>query len=75
MIFPLENVPLALEDGAVKVTVMPLIGVPFCVTTADNGIGNGVLISTLCNEPFFAFTANTGAASFVTVKPLTVETP
>jgi len=54
-----ENVPLALEDGAVNVTVTPLVGVPFCVTTADSGVGNFVPTSTLCNDPFVAFTANT----------------
>jgi len=70
------NVPLALEDGgAVNVTVTPLIGLPFCVTTADRGVGNGVPTRTLCNDPFVAFTATTGAGSFVTLKPLDAETP
>jgi len=59
MIFPLENVPLALEDGAVKVTEAPLIGVPFWVTTADSSVGKVVPTNTLCNDPFVAFTANT----------------
>ena len=70
-----ENVPLAPDAGAVNVTVTPLNGVPFCVTTADRGVENALPTSTACGDPFVGFTAKTRAGSFVTLKPLTVGTP
>jgi hypothetical protein len=50
----LPNVPLAPEDGAVKVTVTPLAGDPPEVTVATSGAANAVLTAALCGAPLVA---------------------
>jgi hypothetical protein len=48
------NRPLAPVDGAVKVTETPIVGVPFVVTVATNGLVNAALTIALCPPPLVA---------------------
>lgn len=48
------NVPLAPEEGAVKVTVTPLAGDPLDVTVACNAVAKGWPIAALCELPAVA---------------------
>jgi len=61
---PPEKVPLAPEEGAVKVTATPLVGVPPVVTTATSGAPNGVLTVALCPEPLLTATETTGGVLY-----------
>lgn len=52
--FPPAKVPLAPEDGAVKVTVTPLVADPPVVTVATKGAANAVLTVAVCGDPLVA---------------------
>jgi hypothetical protein len=70
------NRPLALVDGAVKVTETPLAGDPLEVTVATNGFVNAVLTVALCPPPLVAAMAMVGAlAVFVKAKLAGVVAP
>ena len=51
------NVPLGPLPGAVKVTVIPLIGLPDSVTVACSCVGKAVLGAVLCGVPAVALIA------------------
>ena len=51
------NVPLAPLPGAVKVTVIPLIGLPDSVTVACSWVPKAVLGAVLCGVPAVALIA------------------
>ena len=57
---PFPKVPLAPLAGAVKVTAIPLAGVPLFVTVATSGAVNGVVTPELCGDPLVAAMAMTG---------------
>ena len=74
---PLKAAP-APDDGAVKVTVAPLTGVPALLTVACSAVPNAVLMIALCGVP--ALAAMTGpepeedsAAPFSVTLPLPEE--
>jgi hypothetical protein len=66
---PFANVPLAPVAGAVKVTVTPLVGVPFVVTVATNGAANAVLTVALCVAPPVAEIDSTGGGVILLPEP------
>jgi len=51
---PPAKVPLAPEEGAVNVTVTPLVGMPPVVTVATRGRANAVFTFALCGVPLVA---------------------
>jgi tetrahydromethanopterin S-methyltransferase subunit E len=59
-----ENVPLGPVEGAVNVTVMPLLGVPFVVTAATSADPNAALIAWLWGVPLDAVIATNGVSMF-----------
>jgi hypothetical protein len=75
VLLPPAKVPLAPEDGAVKVTTTPLVGNPPVVTVATRGAANAVLISALCGVPLVAAIVSTTAPVFVRLKLTGVGTP
>lgn len=62
------NVPLAPDDGAVKVTVTPLNGDPFEVTVAESAL-NGLPTVALAVYPLFAAMAMTGCGTMFELEP------
>jgi hypothetical protein len=60
VVVPLAKVPLAPDDGAVKVTVTPLVPEPPVVTVACNAVANAVLMVALCGVPAVAAIDSTG---------------
>jgi hypothetical protein len=48
------NEPLAPEDGAVKVTITPAVGVPFVETVAVRGTANAAPAAALWPDPLVA---------------------
>jgi hypothetical protein len=75
VLLPPVNVPLAPDDGAVKVTITPLVGDPPVVTVATRGAAKAVLTTALCGVPLVAVMVSTAAAVFVRLKLAAVETP
>jgi len=57
---PPVNVPLAPDDGAINVTVAPLVGVPPVVTVATNGAANATPTAALCPDPLVTAMDTTG---------------
>jgi hypothetical protein len=55
------NVPLAPDDGAVKVTCTPVIGLPPDVTATTNGAANTLPAVALCPFPPVAIVVTAGA--------------
>jgi hypothetical protein len=52
-------VPLAPLDGAVNITAIPLIGLPFASDTfACKGVANAVFVTVVCGVPVVALTAD-----------------
>ena len=51
---PPVKVPLAPDEGAVNVTVTPLVGIPPVVTVATRGRANAVFTFALCGVPLVA---------------------
>jgi hypothetical protein len=72
---PPVNVPLAPDDGAVKVTTTPLVGDPPVVTVATRGAAKAVLTTALCGVPLVAAMVSTAAAVFVRLKLAEVRIP
>jgi hypothetical protein len=58
--FSFANVPLAPEDGAVKVTCTPLVGIPPVVTVTTSGAENALPVFALCPVPLVAAVATIG---------------
>jgi hypothetical protein len=56
---PSAKVP-SVAAGAVKVTVTPLVGVPFVVTVATRGFIKGAPTAALCPPPLVAVMVTTG---------------
>jgi hypothetical protein len=71
---PLENVPLAPDVGAVKVTKAPLTGDPPMVTVATSGAANGVFTCALCGVPLVAAMVSTGEWKFELLQPVKNDT-
>jgi hypothetical protein len=70
------NVPLAPVDGAVKVTVAPLIRFwPLSTTVTTSGAGNMALMGALCGVPLVAVIATGAPAVLVRLKLASVGTP
>ena len=72
---PFVKVPLAPEDGAVKVTITPLVGVPPVITVATSGAANAVPTGALCGVPLVAAMVALGAAALVRLKLAGVAAP
>lgn len=64
------NVPLAPEEGAVNVTVTPLIGDPLDVTVACNAVANGWPIAALWGDPAVAAMEMVGGVVLLLLLPL-----
>ncbi|HVM76124.1 MAG TPA: hypothetical protein VMT75_10805 [Candidatus Saccharimonadales bacterium] len=66
---PPAKVPLAPDDGAVKVTLTPLTGFEYwSVTVAPSGFVNAVLTMALCGVPLVAAMEFAGPAMLVMLK-------
>ena len=65
VVVPFANAPLAPEDGAVKVTVTPAVGVPFVVTVATRGAVNAAPTAALWPDPLVAAIATVVVVVFV----------
>ena len=64
-----ENVPLAPEPGAMKVTEMLLVGFPNeSLTVACSGVANAVLTAALCGVPAVAVIETAAPAVLVSKK-------
>jgi hypothetical protein len=73
---PPANVPLALLDGAVNVTVTPLTGLPpASLTAACNAVAKAVFTAALWGVPPVAVIVAGGPAVFVSEKLAGVATP
>lgn len=62
---PFANIPLAPVEGAVNVTLTPLVGAPLVVTVATNGAANALLTTALCDDPLVAAIDSTGGVVVV----------
>ena len=66
---PLLNVTLAPEEGAVKVTETPLLGVPPVDTVATKGAANVAPVTALCPEPLVVTIVSTGGGGVLLPPP------
>lgn len=67
---PFANMPLAPDDGAVKITNAPLTGCPPIVTVAIRGAANVVLTCALCGVPLVAAINSAGGLKFELLQPV-----
>ena len=74
-LLPPVKVPLAPDDGAVKVTSTPLVGFPFVVTVALSGEAKAVLTVALCGVPPVAVMISETEEVLVRVKLAGVAIP
>lgn len=63
--FPPAKEPLAPVDGAVKVTVTPLVGDPPVVTVATRGAANAAPAVAVCGDPLVATIDTVGGGGVV----------
>ena len=65
VVVPLAKVPLAPEDGAVKVTISPGVPILFVVTVASKGAAKVRPPAALCDDPLCALSARTSGVGGV----------